>query len=277
MNSIQHLCLSRDPSCSGVRPCQACFDFLLGGRVQGQMVWPSGGVLTRAMGLAGPPFNASAELASHFMRAFAQAMSDGATWITSMAEADRASRAPQVPQARRVAQPSPSQEEARIARQRELTEEEYLVLFQDQILASLPTLSEPDKARMIEGVANESLDGWSALSPQEKEILRAIFLPPAGEVSPGDEPLPSNESAKKVVDAMRNGTLGAHTLAPPGPPPPQDLVPASAAVAQIPKEASPQASPEGGTQAAGGNGTSEQEQAIPAQAAEIAHQETNPS
>jgi hypothetical protein len=154
------------------------------------------------MALAGQPFNTDPEAAARFMRAYAQAFSDGARFATQLVVSNQVAR-------RGAEAPSPAPQS------QALTEEQYLHTFQTQLLASLPQLSEHDRNKMCQGIASETLDGWSMLSEREKDIMRAIFLPPA-EVETEQE-LPSNESAQKVVAAMRNGTLGPNTLAPPEP------------------------------------------------------------
>ncbi len=207
-----YLCLSQDPHCCGVAPCQSCFDFLVGGRVQGQMVWPSGGVIPRAMFIAGPPFSSDVGAAAIFMRAFPQALSDGANFVAQMAEANMAAQAPPRPEVFVPQAPPPRQ--APPPPRRQLTEEEYLLNFQAQMLEQAPQLSEADRLKICTGVANETLEGWDQLIAGEKEILRAIFLPPLAPPEDAEAPLPSNESAAKVVAAMRAGTLGPETLAP---------------------------------------------------------------
>ncbi len=235
------------------------------------MVWPSGGVITRAMHLAGPPFTTDAQGALRFMQAFRQAVSDGSRFVLGMVRANHhAQQAAQRP----VAQVQPGVGEP------PMTTEENLLLFQNTMLESYPQMSEADKLHMVQGITREDLHGWELLSREEKDILRAIFLPPVSVEVPGDEPLPSDESARKVVAAMRNGTLGAHTLAPPEPPKPaapatpaqQDSPPGNGGAAAAPPppgvkttEGAPQASPVVSQVPAGNNGTDTPQ--VPAQVA----------
>jgi hypothetical protein len=241
------------------------------------------------MFLAGPPFNMSPELAANFIRAYSQALFDGAQFASGFVRQNQLAQqqfyAVQAAQAAQLAPPAfspPPQHHVSgpsPTPQKELSEHEYLLIFQDQMLTGLKTMSEQDKIKMIEGVSGETLDGWALLSEAEKEILRAIFLPSAS-VEEAQEPLPSNESVAKVVAAMRNGTLNADTLAPKAAPKAsvKDLTAAAAAPVQTSEGAIPQAPP-GVVAAAAGNGstvTSEQTASAPGAAA-ITAQESNPS
>lgn len=205
-NTQQHLCLSGLPSCSGAVPCVVCQRFV------------TEKVIPRAMWLAGPPFNTDANFAALFMRAYAQAAKDG------MAEALQHLQSQQVARSAPVAAPfsPPPEPEPPPA----LTEEEYLVLFQRSLLDGAKAMTPEHRVLMGKGVLEGTLEGWAQLTDAEKDIMRQIFLPPLhGNAPPpeeaygeeDDDAIPSNESAKKVVEAMRRGTLDENTLAPPPP------------------------------------------------------------
>jgi hypothetical protein len=235
----QHLCLSGLPSCSGAVPCVVCQRFV------------TERVVPRAMWLAGPPFNTDANYAALFMRAYAQAAKDGAdhamehfrlqaAMVPPSRQASHTQHAPAPPAARAEPEPQPT-----------LTEEEYLVLFQRSLLDGLKTMTEEHRVLMGKGVLEGTLEGWVQLSDAERDIMRQIFCPPLdahglpqqeayGEASDQDEEddgLPSNESAQKVVEAMRRGTLNENTLDPPPPPAPAEEPPATVA------DAAPAATP----------------------------------
>lgn len=274
-------CLSGHPDCSGVCPCGACVDFIVAGRVQGQMVWPAGGVVARAMHLAGPPFDSDLYLAGTFMRAYAQAVQDGGRFAVGVLRANQAAQQAYAPP-RTLPQPPPQARPSPVIRQRVPTEEENLLVFQEQMLIGLSHMSPADKLRMAEGVSKETLEGWDMLSPDEREIMRAIFIPPAEVLPPEDEPLPSNESAVKVVAAMRNGTLGPDTLAPApapraaaqAPAPAQQTSPAASAAAGAAPEQAPQ--PARGSTVTAGSEQGSEKPADGASIASAAHQETTP-
>jgi hypothetical protein len=201
------------------------------------------------MFLAGPPFNADAGLASAFMRAFAQASRDGADHALQHHQATFG----QTPAPPQDLPPEPPT----------LTEAEYLLLFRDSLLKGVQGMTPEHLVLMGKGVTECTLEGWQQLSDPEKDIMREVFCPDAapkaaaqGEIYPdGEEPLPSDESARRVVEAMRAGTLSATTLEPPPPPPSTAVEPPVSVVAtsteepgmpgSAPERLRPQASPEG--------------------------------
>jgi hypothetical protein len=184
-------------------------------------------VMPRAMWLAGPPFNTDANYAALFMRAYAQAAKDGSE------QALQHLRSQQAPPPVVQAQPSPPTEpEAQPA----LSEDEYLLLFQRSLLDGARDMTEEHRVLMGKGVLEGTLEGWGQLTDREKDIMRQIFCPPL-EAHAGmpateeedDDAVPSNESAMKVAEALRRGTLNENTLAPPPPAPPAEQPPATAA------------------------------------------------
>jgi len=225
MNTQQHLCLSGLPSCSGVVPCVVCLRF-----VQERVV-------PRAMWLAGPPFNTDPNYAALFMRAYAQAAKDGTDQALQHLRSQESERQAQAPvPAPAYHEPLPEPEPQPV-----LSEEEYLALFQRSLLDGAKSMTEDHRALMGKGVLEGTLEGWAQLTDAEKDIMRQIFLPPLHGNAPlppeesyeeeDDDAVPSNESAMKVVEAMRRGTLDENTLAPAPPPPPAEEPPETPAPA----------------------------------------------
>lgn len=235
MHHSVHLCFSGLPSCSGAAPCVVCLRFI------------QDKVIPRAMFLAGPPFNADANTAALFMRAYAQASRDGAAHALQHFQS-QVVETEQAPQPGMVEEPTP------------LTEEQFLLLFKKSIIDGAKNMTPDHLKLMAKGVTECTLEGWQQLTEAEKNVLRQVFCPETPALVsveiPEDEPLPSNESAIKVVQAMRQGTLSAQTLAP-------DLVtsaitepPAVQAAEQAPGRSPPPTPPEG--QPAGSSIVSEQ-------------------
>jgi len=224
---MSHLCLSGNPDCSGVIPCATCQEF------------NQTKVLPKAMSTAGPPFNSDANLASLFIMAYREAVVLGARAI--QAHFQKAAEA----QARQAAYQRREQEErllqvqhaARVQIPADAPGEDHsepsIDEFRAAILDGLEGMPEDKFLEMAKKVANRTLEGWHALSSEERAVLDELFfdapapeaqasaaspdLPEgqavgeqpdlsAGEAGRQEDPM-SAEPAKAVVDAIRNGTL----------------------------------------------------------------------
>ena len=194
------VCASSSPDCSGVIPCEECFEYL---RAK---------VLPRTMFLAGEPFTSNALWAEFFMRSFAQAMHESVTEIRAEAP---------------LLEPSP---EAQSQTPFDGAAEEYLSIFSSHVEENWSSLSPEQRAITAQGIADQTMEGWESLTEGERDVLRATFLsspsaaPPPPQAEPGaaeDTPdcLSSSESAEKLVAALRQGKPLAMDLLSPNEPP----------------------------------------------------------
>lgn len=194
------ICASNSPDCSGVIPCEECFEYL---RVK---------VLPRTMFLSGEPFTSNALWAEIFMRSFAQAMHESVMEIRVEAPLPEPSPEPQ--------SPSPFGG---------MPEAEYLAVFSSHVEENWSSLSPEQREATAKGVADQTMEGWESLSEGERDVLRATFLPPVSVAPPpplketvAEETVPdcllSSENAEKLVAALRQGKSLAMDLLSPNEP-----------------------------------------------------------
>jgi hypothetical protein len=200
------------------------------------------------MAIAGPPFNSNPSIAALFIMSYKQAMTEGAqavqTRFAQLAEHTAALNAAAA--AMPVYHGGPlSYEEPEAAGESYEPQPLPIDQFRSTLLESLEEMPEDKFLAMANKIATETLEGWEILSPEEREVLKELFLAtlepedvpeetaapeePAS-VKTGAEPPPaginggapaminggaerveldpmSREAAEEVVKAIRNGTL----------------------------------------------------------------------
>jgi hypothetical protein len=169
------VCASNSPECSGVIPCEECFEYL------------KGKVLPRALFLSGAEDPLWVSL---FISSFAQALHESVMEIRQSVPA-----------------PEPSEPRPHVG----IPESEYLAIFSAHVEERWSSLSPEERQDAARSIKEETMEGWSSLSLGEREALRATFLT-ALSVAPlpvEEAQSPSEPSATTVAETDLTGEARA--------------------------------------------------------------------